>query len=89
MKIYKYTLNNTDEQTLELPFGAKILDVQVQNCTVCMWCLVTETNSPNKREFVLYGTGRKIREDMDQLEYVATYQLAQGALVFHLFEKLY
>ena len=83
--IWKYPFEIKDEICLEMPEQAQILTVQVQAGTACIWALV----SPNphriaaKRWFRIYGTGHPVDEPG---QYVGTFQLHGGALVFHLFE---
>jgi hypothetical protein len=86
--IYKYPLEMEDEQTLSLPMGAKILSVQTQRETPCIWALVDiGSNLPfQDRVFILRGTGHPINES--SLLYIGTFQLENGEFIFHLFEKI-
>jgi hypothetical protein len=92
MKIYKYQLETTDTQRLQLPIGAKILSLQVQRGIPCILCLVNETNTEMKiRTFEIYGTGDKIPSDIlneTLYKFIGTYQLQNGSLVFHCFEYI-
>lgn len=49
-KIYKYRIEVTDDQNIEMPVGAKILTVQTQNGVPCIWAMV----DPNaeKKEYI-------------------------------------
>jgi hypothetical protein len=51
-----------------------------------MWALVNPEASKEKRRFELYGTGHDVPES-DGLIHVGTFQMQDGALVFHLFER--
>ena len=83
--IWKYPVEATDSFLVEMPIGARILSVQVQRDEVCMWALV-DPNAPTEgRRFNVYGTGHPIRRDPG--EFVGTFQLRGGALVFHLFAE--
>lgn len=85
--IWKYKLLLNGSQFIEIPIGAKILDVQIQNYEVCLWALVNPKLEKEKRCFEIFGTGHDICSDMGtSREYVGTFQLRDGALVFHLFE---
>ena len=82
MKILKWELN--DSQELFLPKGAKILDVQIQKDTCCLWALCDENATREKRVFAIYGTGNPIPDDPGT--YISTFQMYNGNLVFHVFE---
>lgn len=84
MKIYKYNLKVTDYQIINLPKGAKILDIQTQYNEPKLWALVDEKAELEKREFAIYGTGNPLPDDIG--EYLATFQIHEGQLVFHVFE---
>jgi hypothetical protein len=50
----------------------------------CIWALV-DTDSPLKaRQFITRGTGHPIPEDW--INYIGTYQLSGGHMVFHVLE---
>ena len=85
MRIWKYVLRITDLQTLEVPTGAKFLDVQMQNDVCCLWALISDEDAAlEKREIAIYGTGNPIPDSPGS--YIATFQLVVGLLVFHVFE---
>jgi hypothetical protein len=71
---------------LLMPRGARVLTVQVQGTIPCVWMLVDPAAAPERRRFRLAGTGHPIENAAD-LDYVGTFQIHGGALVFHLFEK--
>ena len=80
--IWKYTLSPKVE--IDIPIGAKILDVQLQFDRLQMWVLVDPTAKTVKRTFCMYGTGHKI--DGHPGDYIGTFQVGGGTLVFHVFE---
>lgn len=83
--IYKYELATTDQQTIRMPSGARIIACQVQRETPCLWAEV-ETESPSAaRCFRIFGTGHPLDIDSAQ-PYIGTYQLHGGSLVFHVYE---
>jgi hypothetical protein len=88
MRIYKYPLQVTDVQILQLPKGARVLAVQCQHDAPQLWALVNEKQPPEPRVFVTYGTGNPIPDTAAQERYTCTYQMRGGALVFHVFERL-
>jgi hypothetical protein len=83
-QIWKYMLYPDCE--IEMPFGSKLLDVQTQHETPCVWVLV----DPNPeivgelRRFRIFGTGHTLSEPTGK--YVGTFQLNRGTLVLHVFE---
>lgn len=70
---------------LRLPKGAKVLTVQIQHGRPEMWVLLDTNNERERRTFVTLPTGNEIPDDIN-LDYIGTFQLDGGSLVFHLFE---
>jgi hypothetical protein len=85
-KIWKFQLQTTHSQVLEIPSGSEILTVQVQNGKPCIWALVDDIYSPTKRIIEVFGTGHTIEDGTRK--YIGTYQLYSGDLVFHVFERI-
>lgn len=83
--IWKYKLEGTDIQTIEIPQNAQILTVQEQKGEICMWCLVNTYNGMISKTIRIIGTGHEIEENFKGV-YIDTFQLANGSLVFHVFE---
>ncbi len=81
--IWKYMVG-ADDFSVEMPKGARVLDVQLQGELVQMWALVDPDAEVVTRNFVTYGTGHPITNP-DELLYIGTFQV--NWLVFHLFEK--
>jgi hypothetical protein len=69
---------------LSMPIDAQLLTVQMQGDTPCLWALVDDHLPKVSRAFEIYGTGQRVPENHGQ--YVATFQMNDGALVFHVFE---
>lgn len=84
MRIWKYSLAVSDVQSLSMPAGAKLLDVQMQHNFCRLWVLCDENAPSETRHLAIYGTGHSIPADPG--EYVATFQVADGSGVFHVFE---
>jgi hypothetical protein len=85
-RIFKYKLETTDLQSIDMPQGAEILCLQVQNGEPCIWALVNDAATVTKRHFEIYGTGHNIPNA--NRKYIGTYQLRGGALVYHCFELI-
>lgn len=81
--VYKYFLKIEDLQVISLPRDAKLLCVQIQNGTPCLWAQVDDQLPHEDRTICIYGTGHKIAHI--GLEYIGTFQIPD--LVFHVFER--
>lgn len=84
--IWKYELNVTDEQLIEIPTGAEILAVQVQHSVPCLWARVDPNATKVKRRILTHGTGHTLSAITGV--YIDSYQLNGGDLVFHVFEEI-
>ena len=84
--VFKYAFEVEDHFDLSMPKDADILSVQVQGEQPCIWALVEPGAAIEHRHFRLVGTGHPISENIDTLEFIGTFQLRGGILVFHLFE---
>lgn len=88
-QIWKYQLETTDWNEIEMPIGAEILTVQTQGENVCLWALVNPNEDKEKRVIEIIGTGNPVECDSKfTRKYINTYQLLEGRLVFHVFERL-
>lgn len=85
--VYKYEIPIADEFGLVLPCGAQVLSVQVQRDQPCIWALVDpQEHKKRRRLFRFAGTGHPI--SASNLLFIGTFQMDNGALVFHLFEMV-
>jgi len=86
MKIWKYELPLIfGHYEIEMPKRAEILTVQLQHDRPCIWALVKPENEKEKRTFFIAGTGEYDVESYD--EYVGTFQILAGDIVYHVFER--
>ena len=83
--IYKFKLETTDKQGIRASMRAKPLCVQVQNGEPCLWMLVDTDYDNRDYEVFVKGTGHPITPEEASLQYIGSYQLNNGALVFHVF----
>ena len=81
--IYKYPLIIDDRQIIQMPSDAVLLCVQVQRGIPCLWARVDEDNAAESRVILTRGTGHAAAGVGD---YVGTYQIEGGQLVFHVFD---
>ncbi len=86
--IWKYILKSEDEQIIEMPRGAEILTVQLQNHALCLWAIVYEHVPKTPRKIIIYFTGEEITKDKNNLKYIGTCQLSDGKIIVHVFEEV-
>lgn len=84
LRIWKYKLKVTDQQEVHIPIGAKLLSVQMQGEHCCLWALCDEAAAAEGRIIAIYGTGHPQPDHPG--EYISTFQMAGGNLVFHAFD---
>lgn len=83
--IWKFPILVADEFIIDMPSGARLLDVQVQGEDPMLWAVVDPKAPVVPREFYLRGTGHDAA-GLDAKPYVGTFRLRGGRLVFHLFD---
>jgi len=83
--IWKFPIENSGVQIIEMPTGAQIINVGIQNEILCMWAVVNPETETESRHFEIYGTGHPMRAEIRK-EFIGTYYLKGGAYVFHIFE---
>ena len=83
--IWKCILKIDDEQIVELPEGAEALTVQIQDGQPCLWYLVNPVQPLRKYLVRMAGTGHPIERNYSKNEYVGTFQMKDGQLIFHVF----
>lgn len=81
--IWKYALQ-PGRTELEMPGGAELLTVQMQGDTPTLWAQVWPGEPVVRRVLDVYGTGHKMPPDPGK--YVATFQMDDGTLVWHVFD---
>ncbi len=86
--IYKYPIPLQDQFVIPMPFGSKILSVQIQKGQPCIWAIVDTDKEICARSFLMFGTGHPLPHDIMALPFIGTFQTLGGDLVFHLFEGI-
>jgi len=81
-RIYKYELTPLHTM-IEMPVGAELLCVKVQNGTPCLWALIDDDAAPEYRPLVIFGTGDTV---VNAGKYIDTFLIENDSLVFHVFE---
>lgn len=84
--VWKYPFAISDDVVFQLPRGARLLSIQPQGLTTCLWALVDPEQPDEPRRVRIAGTGHELREAPDTLAHISTFQLYGGELVFHAFE---
>ena len=85
MKIYKYTLEITDQQTVMLPPGSRVLSAKEQNGALCMWAMVDPAGANSESyTFYIVGTGNPMSMPPDAV-FVDTVVMSYIPLVWHVF----
>lgn len=82
--IWKFDVLVADQFELDMPADAHVISVQVQHGSVRMWAVVNPTAALTKRKFHVLGTGHAFKGQPGN--FIGTFQLQGGDLVFHLFE---
>lgn len=82
--IWKFKLNVTDKQEVEMPKEATILCVDTQAEMLCLWAIVDPEAAKEKRAIAIVGTGHAMPQET--LSYIGTAQMSGGALIWHVFE---
>jgi len=82
--IWKFNFPIRDEFQLQMPKGAEILSVQIQHEKPTLWAICDTESKNETRNFSIYGTGHPINPNGKK--FIATFQMANGSLVWHLFE---
>lgn len=86
LTIYKYKIPLGDSFAIEMPQGARALSIQIQRGVPQLWALVDNTAPKVMEQFELRGTGHDCA-GLEKAQHVGSFQLDDGALVFHVFHK--
>lgn len=83
--IYKYPLQITDRNVVEMPASARILSVQMQHGLPTLWALVDTSDKVRVNPcFAVVGTGNPIDFDVRRARFIGTVQ--ERVFVWHIFE---
>lgn len=88
LTVWKFELSaSPDVQRIEMPVGARILDVGEQLGKLCVWALVTPGEPRETRLFRIAGTGHSLAGDVDPgTHYAGRAEFSGGALQVHVFD---
>jgi hypothetical protein len=86
--VFKYPLPMRGNP-IQMPKGARVLSLQVQYGDPQLWALVDPEAPEEPRQFRIFGTGHPMTiTGGHTLEFIDTFQLDGGQLVFHVFEEV-
>ena len=87
-RIFKYEITITDEQSIGLPTGAKILHSGLDpNGMPCIWAEVEPDNPIEMRKILVKGTGHPFNEDEGMIiNYIGTFNA--DPFVWHTYEVI-
>ena len=84
LTVYKYPIQ-PGESNILMPSGAEILSCHVQNGEPFVWAIVdTGATIDESRKFTVHGTGHELPDDIGKFNYLGTFLLEDGRLVFHV-----
>jgi len=87
LTIWKYPLSFSGN-VIKLPINHQILSVQIQHSEPVVWILQEPTRNDLSDVIIhVVGTGQSIPKNI-MLEFIDTFQLNNGSLVFHVFKEL-
>lgn len=83
MRVWKYLLTVTGQNTIEMPIGSQVLSTQFQDNILCLWVKASDEVDKEERLFYVLGTGWEIPDDCK--DFIGTVQ--DRDLVWHVFER--
>jgi hypothetical protein len=83
--VYKYVLAETDDQTILMPKGAKILSVGAQRDLICLWALINDGDPMMGHRFYIVGTGYPASHVV-RSTFLGTVSLHNAELIFQVFQ---
>lgn len=83
MKIWKFPLEVTDTQDVQIPADSTIICVQSQRDDLTLWAIVDPACPARPRKIAIHGTGHEV---MPHGKYLGTAQTHGGKLVWHVFD---
>lgn len=93
LKVHKYTLEPHSSNMFELPFGSKVLSMQVQHGKIVAYIALVVNSSGKEVEetethkFHVIPTGVSVDLDLETVQYLDTAMLMNGNLVLHVFHE--
>ncbi len=84
-QIWKFPLEFTDVQEVEMPSGAQLLSVHLQQRTLCLWAMVDLDRATKERHVIdIIRAGNPI--ESHSRWFIGTVQM--GTRVWHVFRRI-
>lgn len=83
MRVWKYLLLFTGQNTIEMPIGSQVLSTQLQDGKICLWVKTPDETFEEQRSFYVLGTGWEIPDECK--DFIGTVQ--DRGFVWHVFER--
>lgn len=87
MAVSRFDAQWNERTTVKMPVGAKILTIQSQRNQPMIWAEVDPNAEYEDRKFLIMNTGGEVPHG--GFGYIATFQVNDGGLVFHVYEEKY
>jgi hypothetical protein len=85
MSIWKFPIMRTEVQKIDIPVGAKILSVQMQNGAPCIWAIVDTEAKTESRTIAIIGTGNDCW--CSRWQFIGT--VSDGPFMWHVFADVF
>lgn len=88
-KIFKYKLENVDQQTIEIPLPARILSVVEKDDDIVLYAIVDDDKDIPKIsvDILVIGTGDVVENNIGIYTFVGTVELFGGQEIWHVFYR--
>ena len=85
--IWKFTLELTDDQEIEMPLGSIILSTALQHGRIQLWAMVdTQIYEKEKRQIAIIGTGHEMSSFKASGKFIGSAISETGNFVWHVFD---
>lgn len=84
-RIWKHQLHIIDLQSVNLPYGSRIISAANQNGILTIWSMVDPSQPTCTRHIEIFGTGHQIDETVSR-RFIGTVLI--DPFVWHVFERL-
>ena len=90
--IFKYKLENIDQQTMVIPFPARILSVVEQDNDIVLYSIIDDEKDEKDVpkipiEVLIKGTGDIVEDNIGLYTFVGTVKLFDGKEIWHVFYR--
>jgi len=86
-RVFKFELKLATLQDVMMQEGAIVQSIEVQKGVPYVYALVDPSLPKKPVEFFMFGTGHEVPDG--PIQFIDSFQLSDGQLVFHVYLKLY